>query len=323
VVQILAIDGNNIGYASMYTPALSRLSHDGQPTGGILGLVQSVIRIAKRYPEAVPIVLWDGHAAWRKELCPEYKENRRDRPDKVAVAESWKRQQPWANLFLLQMGVLQMRAPDAEADDLAGRLAFAHERFADFGIDGMTLVSGDTDWWQALSRHVTWFTPITDGEMTLADLQTDKAKDGPFSGTEEYLLAKAMAGDPSDNIPGVQRVGIPTALKLLRLHEGLDGIAAAVASGRAKDKASAAIVDAIDLIERNRRIMDWRLAPPSAETTGIARLSFSPDDCRDLCAHFGFDRLAHRLEPGGEWDTLQRSFLPEVPAAFDFAEFTA
>ncbi|EGQ64256.1 hypothetical protein GGI1_24371, partial [Acidithiobacillus sp. GGI-221] len=37
MTHILLIDGNNIGYASMYVPALSRLSNEGQPTGGIMG----------------------------------------------------------------------------------------------------------------------------------------------------------------------------------------------------------------------------------------------------------------------------------------------
>ncbi|WP_226834004.1 hypothetical protein [Acidithiobacillus ferrooxidans] len=41
--HILLIDGNNIGYASMYVPALSKLSHNGMQTGGIMGLAQSVI----------------------------------------------------------------------------------------------------------------------------------------------------------------------------------------------------------------------------------------------------------------------------------------
>ena len=41
MTHILLIDGNN-GYASMYVPALSRLSHEGQPTGGVMGLAQSL-----------------------------------------------------------------------------------------------------------------------------------------------------------------------------------------------------------------------------------------------------------------------------------------
>ena len=299
MTRILLIDGNNIGYASMYVPALSRLSHAGMPTGGIMGLAQSVMRIVKLFPGAVPVVLWDGHAAWRKELCPEYKENRQDTPDKAAVAEAWRRQQPWASALLLQMGVIQARAYDAEADDLAGRLCMDLSAMDEYGIDRITMVSGDTDWWQAISERVDWFTPITDKSMTLEKLRTDEAKDGPFAGPEEYILAKTIAGDSSDNIPGVPGIGIATAVKLLRLHGGLDGIRRAVESGSAKDKKSVALAGLLPMIERNRRIMDWRLAPEGSESIGLVRMPFDAEECQLLCAEFGMDRLAERLS--GEW----------------------
>jgi len=170
-----------------------------------------------------------------------YKDNRKSTPKKIAVTDSWRRQQPLAIALLLHMGVIQMRAVDAAADDLAGRLCMDQDAFADYGIERITMVSGDTDWWQAISERVDWFTPITDKTMSLDLLRTDAAKDGPFESPDEYLLAKSVAGDSSDNIPGVPGVGIATAVKLLRLHGGLAGIRRAVESGQAKDKKSAAI----------------------------------------------------------------------------------
>lgn len=301
MTHILLIDGNNIGYASMYVPALSRLAHDGQPTGGIMGLAQSVMRILALYPGSVPVVLWDGHADWRKALCPEYKDNRKVTPEKIAVADSWRQQRPLASALLLHMGVVQMRAVDAEADDLAGRLCMNQEAIADYGIERITMVSGDTDWWQAISERVDWFSPITDKAMSLGLLRTD-AKDGPFESPGEYLLAKSVAGDNSDNIPGVPGVGIATAVKLLRLHGGFDGIQQAVESGQAKDKKSAAIADFLPVIERNRKIMDWRLAPMSEPgNVGIVRDTFDVDACHDTCERFGLTRLADRLSENGWW----------------------
>ena len=314
MTHILFIDGNNIGYASMYVPALSRLSHEGQLTGGVMGLAQSVMRIAALYPGAVPVVLWDGHAEWRRTLCPEYKDNRQSTPEKIAVADNWRRQQPLASVLLLHMGVIQMRAADAEADDLAGRLCMDPEAFANYGIERITMVSGDTDWWQAISEVVDWFTPITDKAMTLDMLRTDAAKDGPFESPDEYLLAKCVAGDSSDNIPGVPGVGIATAVKLLRLHGGLDGIGQAVTFGQAKDKKSAAIADFLPVIERNRKIMDWRQAPPSAPgNVGMVRDQFDPEACQIICENFGLARLADRLSDGGKWaDVMHNKNMARV-----------
>ncbi len=322
MTHILLIDGNNIGYASMYVPALSQLVHNGQPTGGIMGLAQSVMRITALFAGAVPVVLWDGHASWRKVLCPEYKDNRKSTPEKVAVADSWRQQQPLASALLLHMGVIQMRAVDAEADDLAGRLCMDPEALADHGIERITMVSGDTDWWQAISEQVDWFTPITDKAMSLEMLRTDEAKDGPFVSPDEYLLAKSVAGDSSDNIPGVPGVGIATAVKLLRLHGGLDGIGRAVASGHAKDKKSAAIADLLPTIERNRQIMDWRLAPSSEPgNVGLVRDQFDPDVSQAICENFGLARLAERLSDGGRWADVMRN--QNMARVMDFCESLA
>ncbi|MDD5278790.1 5'-3' exonuclease H3TH domain-containing protein [Acidithiobacillus sp.] len=300
MTHVLLIDGNNIGYASMYVPALAQLRHNGQQTGGIMGLVQSVIRITAMFPEAIPVVLWDGHAAWRKEICPEYKDNRKSTPEKVAVAESWHQQQPWAATLLVMMGVTQIRSADDEADDLTGQIC---TRLGDHqNIENITMISGDTDWWQALSERVSWFTPITDKAMTLDALKTEAAKDGPFEDPDEYLLAKCVAGDPSDNIPGVAGVGIKTAVKLLRQHGDLEGIARAVETGIAKDKKSAAIRESMELIERNRKIMDWRRAPAiNPYQVGLMRENADPEGCIKLCQHLGLTRLEKRLSSEGEW----------------------
>ena len=321
--HILLIDGNNIGYASMYVPALSKLSHNGMQTGGIMGLAQSVMRIVKLFPGAVPVVLWDGHAAWRKDLCPEYKENRKDTPEKRAVADAWRQQQPWASALLMQMGVTQMRSHDAEADDLAGRLCMDRSALEEYGVGHVTMVSGDTDWWQAISENVDWFTPITDKNMTLEMLDTDAAKDGPYLGPDEYLLAKAIAGDSSDNIPGVPGVGIATAAKLLRLHGGLEGIQQAVDSGTAKDKKSLAVASMLETIVRNRLIMDWKMSPSAKESASILRLSFDAEECRALCAEFGLGRLSDRLVEDSEWAAANSEQQERVSQVIDYCEAVA
>lgn len=293
--HILLIDANNLGYASMYTPALSRLSHAGEATGGIVGLAQSVLRITRQFPGAVPVVLWDGHAAWRKTLCPAYKANRNATPEKRAITDSWHRQQPIAQALLQHMGVIQLRSPDAEADDLAGRLSLDPEAMTRHAVARITLVSGDTDWWQALSERVDWMTPITDKTMTLEKLRTDAGKSGFFTGPEEYILSKAIAGDSSDNIAGVAGVGLVTAAKLLRAHGGLEGIRQAVTAGVAQDRKSQAIAEAYALIDRNRHLMDWRMAPASFEPVQILHQSFDPQACHAFCLRLGMSRFSERL----------------------------
>ncbi|MBN6741416.1 DNA polymerase I [Acidithiobacillus sp. MC6.1] len=317
MINLLLIDGNNIGFAAMYQPALSRLAHNGNPTGGILGLAQSVMRLSALFPDAVPVVLWDGRAAWRRELCPEYKANRQDTPEKIEVAEKWRQQEPLARTLLLHLGVIQARAADAEADDLAGRFCRSLEA-EDCPVGHITLASNDRDWWQALGPLVDWFSPITDTHVTLDDLSTTKVKDGPFESPAEYLLAKAMAGDDSDNIPGVPGVGLKTAVKLLRTYGGLDGIRSAVQSGVAKDKKSTAIAEHHETILRNLRIMDWRQAPDlDVHQFGVLRETFDAGDALPWCNELGLGKLADRLKDDGEWARLAGKWA--VSNAMDFA----
>lgn len=319
-MQLLLIDANNIGYASMYIPALSSLSHEGQATGGILGVIQSAMRLIQKFPGSVPFLLWDGHASWRKDILPEYKANRKD-PAQQEVAQSWERQRAIASILFLHLGIPQIRAADAEADDLAGFLTRAIDRSGQSTVRRIALASGDTDWWQAISPKVTWLSPITDKLVTLDSLRSDQVKDGPFLSPDEYLEAKIIAGDSSDNIPGVSGVGLKTACKLLRQHVGTQGIIAAVEQGRAKDKRSISIAEHAERIAVNRRIMDWRHAPTIATGSwGILRSSFCMEDFRTEAQAWGLQRLLDRFGSGDAWQSWEQS----IPwgDALDFVEST-
>ena len=57
--DILLVDINGLGYASMYTQ-LGKLEHDGFPTGSILGAINTIFAHMAQRLGAVPIVLWDA-----------------------------------------------------------------------------------------------------------------------------------------------------------------------------------------------------------------------------------------------------------------------
>lgn len=291
-MQIILIDGNNIGFAGMHIPALTELTYLGQPKGGIVGVVQSVMRISAKYPEAVPVVLWDGNAQWRRTIYPEYKENRKNTLEKVAISESWKLQQPIASKMLKAMGVLQVQAEDTEADDLVGMICRGINK-SEFEISRIILCSNDQDWLQALGPKIDWYSPITEKTM---DWTAFIKNETGYRSTQEFILAKAMAGDSSDNIKGVPGVGMKTAVKLLRLHGGLGGITEAVESGNAKDNKSKAIYANLDLIKRNQDIMDWsRARNPEPSKLHIWGGPFTLEAVLRLCSDNGLFNLSRRI----------------------------
>ena len=299
MTHLLVIDGNNIGYASLYVPMLANMSHEGFPTGGIIGTAQSVMRVVTRtrHTQAVPVVVWDGRAAWREALYPGYKQNRNKTPEQQAVRDSWHRQKPHAQRLLHALGIPQLRNENTEADDLAGRLCQDAETLARYGIDRITLVSNDQDWWQALAPHIDLFTTKTQTVVTLETLSTPEVKDGPFANPEEYLTAKTWAGDKSDGIDGVPSIGLKTAVKLLQTHGTLEALCEAVTAGQVTDKRSHAVAAHVDRIQRNRRLMDWRQAPPLlAGSSGLWSGAYDADSTRSICAEFGLTKLWERLQ---------------------------
>ena len=73
--MILLIDGNNVAYRAFHTPQGSLTTKQGEPTGVILGFLNSVKGYLEKFPEVTRVVVaWDGgKAKWRKEIYPDYK----------------------------------------------------------------------------------------------------------------------------------------------------------------------------------------------------------------------------------------------------------
>lgn len=255
--HLILIDVNAVGYAAMYQPALARLSHQGQSTAAIHGATASVLSIMKAFPEAIPLILWDGHADWRYHLLPTYKATRNDDPKKVAIKKDYRRQSEVLKRIFTDMGLPQAYCPRSEADDLAGHICRNRPEHL-----RITMATRDTDWLQAVGEGVTWMSTRT-REQVGVDNFTDylaKKENVALAGPDEYLLCKAMAGDTSDTIDGVPGVGLVKAKKLLDKYDGLNGIYAA-AEGKA-EKLVHKVMENREIIDRNLQLMDWKQSPP-------------------------------------------------------------
>lgn len=282
--HILLIDANAFGYASMYQPNLSRLSHNGQSTAAIYGLPASVFSAMKRHPDALPVLLWDGHAAWRQEIYPEYKSNRDDDPVKLAIKEDYRRQSNVLRMLFADIGIPQIRCPDSEADDLAGHLCREIGDQAE-----ITLLTGDTDWLQAVSDTVTW--ESRDGRrVSLSTFTEGTEKDGGMNSPAEYILCKAIAGDASDNIAGVYGIGTKKAKAALDKFGSLEELCEAVRSGgkEASGKGIQSIAAGMDIIYRNLSIMDWSRSPPINPYTTLLAACMENTDLYD---EYGLDSI--------------------------------
>jgi 5'-3' exonuclease len=275
--DILLVDIAGLGYAAMYTP-LGKLTHNGFPTGGIQGAITSLFTRMAQRPGAVPVVLWDNKAHWRHDLLPEYKSSRGIDPEKKAIRESYKIQVPYIQMILYILGIPQVSCSEAEADDLAG--VICRNLDASWFIE---LTSRDEDWLQELRKEVVWYSPVHKMGLSLEDFMNPEVgtKDGHYLSTAEFLEAKALSGDKSDEIPGISGIGPKTAVKVIREHgTSIRDFWAKVDSGEVKPKGvkaeSLATPHARAIFEINRKMMDWSLSPDIKHDT-LAFTAGKPD----------------------------------------------
>lgn len=223
----------------------------------ILGRLSSLLAL---HPSFLPVVLWDDRCRWREEILPGYKRKRWADADQQEILILYKRQTEVAKVLLSHAGVPQLTASGYEADDLAGLICRnAPQTWS------LRLATTDRDWLQALKPNVAWF-PLGGGRpITSADFEnTTLIPEGPFLSREHFVQSKALAGDASDEIPGVQGVGLKTAAKIIRENESVQSLWKKFDAGH---RISGELLNRVagpggrELYLRNLRLIDWRLAP--------------------------------------------------------------
>lgn len=289
---LLLIDINVLGIGSMHEYEYKGWSHGGREVGAIHGAFTKLSRLLGKHRDKIPVVLWDERCHWREEILPQYKRHRWDTPEQQAFLKSYLAQAEVIRAQLTNLGIPQAFCPNFEADDIVGLIC--RNLNADWQI---TLATTDTDWYQALRRNVVWESTRTDAVVTEADLGNESmVKGGPFVSTDHFIQAKALAGDPSDGIPGVRGVGLKTAAKIIKEHGTIEALWAkhdALEPLKGVVLQRTAGPEYRDIYYRNLKLVDWRLSPPLGQDF---RLEFEPSD---------FDALNKMSTKWGLEDTLE------------------
>ncbi len=203
-----------------------RMTTTGINTSAIFSYVMTVLQIMQsRKPSHIALVFDSRTPTFRHETYPEYKAQRDKLPEDIAAAIDM------AKDFADAMNIPALRVDGYEADDLMGTIA----RIATEGEEMRAyLVSPDKDIAQLVNEH-TFLYRLGNGEPEVWDEAKVRDHWGLASPAQmiDYL---ALAGDASDNIPGVKGIGEKTAQKLLAEHHSIEGIIAAANEGKLGDK---------------------------------------------------------------------------------------
>ena len=212
--RVLIIDALN-AYLRAYIVDPS-ISSNGQPIGGLKGFIKILQKLVRETKPDNIIIAWDGPdgSRKRKTMDKNYKAGRKPirlnrairnlTEDEELANKMW--QQKRIIEYMNEMPIIQVLIPQIEADDIISYVTQMNH------YDGWQkiIVSNDKDFMQLCDDETVLWRP-TVNEM----LNTKRIVETTGVHPRNMALARAMAGDASDNLPGIKGAGLKTIQKRL------------------------------------------------------------------------------------------------------------
>ena len=209
------IDGSGYIFRAYYAlPPLSRKS-DGLPTGAVSGFCSMLFKLledarsddSEHKPTHFAVIFDSARKNFRNEIYSEYKANRSEAPDDLAPQFEYIRKSVKA------FNLPSVELINYEADDLIATYA---KKITEAGAK-VTVISSDKDLMQLVSNKVRLFDPMKSrviGEKEVIEKFGVKP--------DQVIDVQSLAGDSSDNVPGVPGIGIKTAAELINKYKNLE-----------------------------------------------------------------------------------------------------
>lgn len=286
------IDGSGYIFRAFY--AVRNLSTAaGEPTNALHGFSQMLEKTLRdEAPTHLAVVFDSGKPSFRSEIYPAYKATR-DAPPEDLVAQV-------PAIFEL-VGCLNIKTfieEGVEADDVIATLT---KQAVESGWQ-VRIISGDKDLMQLVTDRVELFEPMRNKRYDAAEVASyDRLLVPP----EQVRDALALAGDSSDNVPGVRGVGPKKAAQLLGQFGDLESVLAAAARGEVKGKIGEVLAASAAEARLSRELVSLRFDVPLDLPEGLDSLRRRDPDADRLNA---FCR---------RWEL--RGLSPEAPAAGEVA----
>lgn len=280
--HLILVDGSGYIFRAFHAlPPMTR--PDGVQVNAVFGFTQMLTQFLQKHVGSHIAVVFDaGRVTFRNEIYPAYKAHRPEAPEELIPQFALIREATAAS------GVCCIELDNYEADDLIAAYAKA---FRDQG-GRVTIVSSDKDLMQLVRDGVEMLDPIKQKPIREPEV-LEKFGVPPSM----VVDVQALAGDPTDNVPGVPGIGIKTAAQLLLEHGGLEGLLAAAPSIKQPKRREALVANAeLARISKRLVLLDENAPLPEPMEALVAR---SPDAAklerflrtqgfRSLLARLGF-----------------------------------
>jgi len=216
--KLLLVDGNSVAFRAFYAlhSSLERFKNpSGLHTNAIYAfnlMFENVME--KEKPSHVLVAFDAGKTTFRNEMYEDYKGGRAKTPGEL------NEQLPYIKELINGLGISYYELKNFEADDIIGTLA---EQVDKDKFD-VTILTGDRDLTQLATGDVK--VAITKKGVSDTEDYTPAHIAEKYDGLkpEQIIDMKGLAGDSSDNIPGVTKIGDKTAIKLLNQYDSVEGV---------------------------------------------------------------------------------------------------
>ena len=208
--QLYLLDGSSYIYRAYYG-FRDLATAGGMPVNAVFGFTRMLLGLLQETRPDYLAVVFDRprEETFRRKIYPGYKAHRDAMPEDLVP------QIPYIKRIVQALNIPALEAPGFEADDVIATLA---RRYAADGIE-VTVVTGDKDLMQ-----------IVGDRIGLLDTMKDK-RSGPREVCDRFGVPPelvpdvlGLAGDASDNIPGVPGLGEKTASELVQRFGSLEGV---------------------------------------------------------------------------------------------------
>src|SRR3954451_12044878 len=242
---LLLVDGSSYLYRAFHAmPDLRAVPGDpaSPATGAIRGMINMMQKLRRDVRADYAVCVFDAPGrTFRDDLYPEYKATRSPMPSDLRSQID-----PIHEVVRL-LGWKVLNVPGVEADDVIGTLScMATER----GIHTV-ISSGDKDLSQLVNEHVMVIDTMNDRKRDMAGVEAE-------FGVPPRLMVdyQTLVGDSVDNVPGVDKVGPKTAVKLLTEYGSLDNLVARAAE--VKGAVGENLRRALDWLPKGRQLLTIR-----------------------------------------------------------------
>ena len=296
--KLILVDGSGYIFRAFFSlPPMTR--PDGTPVNAVFGFSSMIFKLMQDRAEDDLIVVFDaGRRSFRNDLFEAYKANRDAPPPELVPQFALVRDAGRA------FGLPVVEQPGFEADDLIATYA----RQAREAGREVVIVSSDKDLMQLVAPGIAMWDPMKSKEI------------GPDEVAERFGVPPelvrdclALAGDASDNVPGVAGIGVKTAAQLLLEYGSLENLLANAEKIK-QPKRRQTLIDNAEMARLSQKLvsLDDHAALP-IELADIVHADFDPPTLLAFFQENGFKSLIGRIEQVAEAEKAERAGNSDGP----------